>query len=93
MFYRANPLYAVIIIILFLGLYLLLKRRKNSRFGGGSSFFSGRGNQQNDLVDLILAQQLIKSSKNHDVSSYKGPDKKTMEIERIKQEILELFDN
>lgn len=93
MFYQANPLYAVIVIILFLGLYLLYKRRKNTRFGGRSTLFSGRGSQQNDLVDLIFVQQLINSSKNHDVSGYKGPDKKTIEIERIKREILELFDN
>ena len=100
MFYQANPLYAVIVIILFLGLYLLYKRRKGTRMhGGGSTLFSGRASQQNDLVDLIMVQQFINSSKNNNPNN-KGfsPEmssestKREAEIENIKKEVLSLFD-
>ena len=66
--------------------------------GGGSTLFSGRGHQQNDLVDLILAQQLLNSSKNNSSNSELVPprvkkSKREIEIENIKKEVLSLFDS
>ena len=97
MFYQKNPIYAVIVMILLLGLYLFFKRRKHIGSGSGSGFFSGKNHSQNDLIDLIFIQQLINSSVNNDLSNFNdkfsnSSNEKEIKIERIKKEIMELLD-
>ena len=97
MFYQKNALYAVIIMMILLGLYLFFKRKKHLGNGSGSGFFSGGNHNQNDLIDLIFVQQLINSSVNNDLSNFNdkfssSSNEKEIKIERIKKEIMELLD-
>ena len=61
-FYQQNPIYAVVCIVIFVGVYLFFKSRKSGARGFG--FLSGKGAQQqesrmDDLVTLMMIQQLI----------------------------------
>ncbi|MFX0001730.1 MAG: hypothetical protein ACFE9Q_11265 [Candidatus Hodarchaeota archaeon] len=95
-FYQQNPLYAIIIIVLFIGLYLFFKSRSspgNRTFG----FLSGKQSQYDSKIDnlitLMMLQQLIKPS-NHNHHSLKNKKEKEREdtIEKIKKEVLELLE-
>ena len=94
-FYQQNPLYAIIIIVLFLGVYLFFKSRKASG-SGPFSFFSGNQAQQNtqidDLITLMMLQQLMNSNGNREHPKNEKEQENKKNIDRIKNEVLELLD-
>ncbi|MFX1470623.1 MAG: hypothetical protein ACFFB8_18405, partial [Promethearchaeota archaeon] len=56
LFYQQNPVYAVVIFALFVGVFIFFKSRKSSSSGGIFRFLSGKKAQQdnrmNDLITL-----------------------------------------
>lgn len=98
-FYQQNPVYAVIIIAGFIGLFVFFKSRKNSSKRGNFGFFSGRqtpqDNRIDDLIRLMMIQQLIASNSNGSrdkMDNEDEDDQKEHYIEKTKREILELLD-
>ncbi|MFX1419609.1 MAG: hypothetical protein ACFE9N_11875 [Promethearchaeota archaeon] len=96
-FYQQNPVYAVVIIALFVGIFLFFKSRKSGPRGFG--FFSGKGAQQqesrmDDLVTLMMIQQLLNTnSQDSDTRVYKDSEKdRKHQIDKIKEEVLNLLD-
>ena len=94
MFYQQNPLYTIIILVLFLGVYLFFKSRSSGSGNGIFNFLSGRNPQQDnkidDLITLMMLQQLLSSNpQNHDVRDNTEHNDK---IEKIKQEVLNLLE-
>ncbi len=94
MFYQQNPLYTIIILVLFLGVYLFFKSHSSGGGNGILNFLSGKNPQQDnkidDLITLMMLQQLLTSNpQNHDVRiNTEHKDK----IEKVKQEVLNLLD-
>ncbi len=99
MFYQQNPVFSIVILLIFIGLYLFFKSRKRRGMPGhrGGLFFSGRQPYQNtnmdDLITLVMLQQLfdkpngINSAHNKDTLNNKND-----EIDRTKKEILQLLE-
>ena len=98
-FFQQNPVYAVIIIVLFIGLYVFFKSRSSSK-GGLFRFFSGAQAQQddkiNDLIMLMMIQQLLNPNEDRNKNPEHRPDFKKREkkdqIDKLKQEIFEILD-
>jgi hypothetical protein len=97
-FYQKNPVYAIVIIGLLIGVYLFFKARKSDRKSGTFGFFSGKTTQQSrrmdDLITLMMIQQLLNSpsqTTNSIVDEDESKERKK-QIDKIKQEILELLD-
>ncbi|MFX1364520.1 MAG: hypothetical protein ACFFCE_19440 [Promethearchaeota archaeon] len=96
-FFQQNPVYAIICIVLFIGVYLLFRSRSLSSSRGVLGFLTGNHSQQdsriNDLITLMMVQQLLNSHNDQDLNipKYNNQDKKDY-IEKIKNEVLELLD-
>ncbi|MFX1377911.1 MAG: hypothetical protein ACFFA4_02360 [Promethearchaeota archaeon] len=97
-FYQQNPIYAIVIIALFIGVYLFFKSRSSGSNRSILGFFSGRNTQQDnrmdDLITLMMIQQLMNSS-SQSSDNRGGNDKKKEQdeqIDKIKQEVLELLE-
>ena len=94
-FYQQNPMYAIIIIGVFIVGYIVVKSRKSGSGIGG--FLSGKNSQPNstmdDLITLMMLQQLTNNS-NSDLKQFEDRSNNDQEeqIERVKQEALALFD-
>lgn len=98
-FYQQNPMYAIIMIVLFVGVYLFFKSRKSGSHGWRFGFFSGKGAQQqdsrmDDLITLMMIQQLMNTpSQDTDNRMYEESKKdRENDIEKVKQEVLDLLD-
>jgi hypothetical protein len=98
-FYQQNPVYAVIIIVCFIGLFIFFKSRRSSSKRGSFGFFSGRqttqDNRIDDLITLMMIQQLMASNSNGSKERMDPEDKfnqKEEYIEKTKKEILDLLD-
>ncbi|MFX0021515.1 MAG: hypothetical protein ACFE9S_04265 [Candidatus Hermodarchaeota archaeon] len=97
-FYQQNPLYAIIIIVLFIGVYLFFKSRSSGSNRGVFGFFSGKNAQQDnrmdDLITLMMIQQLMNSSSDSSDNRVDNEKRKEHEqqIDKIKQEVLELLE-
>ncbi|MFX0002957.1 MAG: DUF308 domain-containing protein [Promethearchaeota archaeon] len=98
-FYQQNPVYAIVIIVLFVGVYLFFKSRKAGGKSGIFGFFSGKATQQDnrmdDLITLMMIQQLL-NSPTQDIDNRADEEntrEKKKEIERVKQEVLDLLDD
>lgn len=95
MFYQQSPMYAIIVIVIFIAGYIFIKSRKSG--SGISGFFKGKGAQQHnnmdDLITLMMLQQLTSNS-NSDFRRYQEEADSEHEnhIEKVKQEALALFD-
>ena len=93
-FYQQNPMYAIIIIVLFIGVYLFFKSRKAG--GGVFAFLSGNQTQQNtkidDLITLMMLQQLMNSNENRVLPRNEKEQERKSEIDKIKKEVLDLLD-
>ncbi|MHA2180349.1 MAG: hypothetical protein ACXAAH_02865 [Promethearchaeota archaeon] len=95
MFYQQNPMYAIIMIGIFIGGYVLVKSRKSG--SGVSGFFKGKTSQPNnnmdDLITLMMLQQLTNNSnsriENIDEKRIRDHEK---QIEKVKQEVLAILD-
>ena len=99
MFYQQNPVFAVIIVVLFLGIYLFLKSRKEGKLNNRRTFFSGRNHQQDDkmddLITLVLLQQVIEPPSKKDENYYRTIKDRANEsqdhIEKTKNEVINLL--
>jgi hypothetical protein len=97
-FYQQNPMYAIIIIVLFIGVYLFFKSRSSGSSRGVFGFFSGKNAQQDsrmdDLITLMMIQQLMNSSleNNDNRVDYEKKKEQDQQIDKIKQEVLELLE-
>ncbi len=98
-FYQQNPVYAIVIIALFIGVYLFFKSRKQGGKGGIIGFFSGKNVQQDnrmdDLITLMMIQQLLNTPSQEAENRIKEQDinNTKVEKEKIKQEILDLLED
>ncbi|MFX0106023.1 MAG: hypothetical protein ACFE75_11095 [Candidatus Hodarchaeota archaeon] len=97
-FFQQNPIYAIIIIVLFVGVYLFFKSRSSGSKGGLFGFLSGKQPQQDskidDLITLMMIQQLMNPSSQNSDNQLKDKKRKNHdEIDRIKKEVLDLLEN
>jgi hypothetical protein len=98
-FYQQSPVYAIVMIGLFIGVYLFFKSRKSGRKGGVMGFFTGRNVQQDsrmdDLITLMMIQQLLKdpTQERRNRESDNTTQERNERTEKVKQEILELLDD
>ena len=98
-FFQQNPVYAIIIIVIFIGVFLFFKSRSSSR-GGLFGFLSGAQAQQddkiNDLIMLMMIQQLLNPNEDRNRNLEYRPEPKKREkkdqIDKLKQEIFEILD-
>jgi hypothetical protein len=94
-FYQQNPVYAIIVMAVIIGGYLMIKSKRSQSAGRGLFGFM-KGNQQqgtgnfDDLITLMMIQQLLSNNSNH--GDKKLNDSHEEGVEKIKQEILDLFD-
>jgi hypothetical protein len=99
-FYQSNPMYAIIMIVIFVGVFLFYKSRSGNSGSGVLSFLSGNGTQQDnnmdDLITLMMIQQLLNSPSSSRGSEGYGNDngerEREKEIDKIKNEVLELLE-
>lgn len=97
-FYQQNPIYAIIIIVLFIGVYLFFKSRSSGSNRGVFGFFSGKNTQQDnrmdDLITLMMIQQLMNSPSESSDNRINNDKRKEedQQIDKIKQEVLELLE-
>ncbi len=95
MFYQQNPMYAIIVIVIFIAGYIFIKSRKSG--SGLSGFLKGKGAQPNnnmdDLITLMMLQQLTNNA-NSELRKFEDPADNEHEkyIEKVKQEALALLD-
>lgn len=95
MFFQQSPLYAVIVIGAIAIGYLYIKSKRSQSGGSGFLGFMKGNPQQNtrnydDLITLMMLQQLIGTNNNHKVQEIDSSHKE--EIDQIKQEVLDIFD-
>jgi hypothetical protein len=95
MFFQQSPLYAVIVIGAIVIGYLYIKSKRSHSGGSGFLGFMKGNPQQNtrnydDLITLMMLQQLIGTNNNHKVQEIDSSHKE--EIDQIKQEVLDIFD-
>ena len=99
MFYQQNPIFAIIFVLLFLGVYLFFKSRKQGNRYNRGKFFSGKYQQQNDRMDdlltLFLLQQVFEPTSKNDENYFTAIKDRTNEsqnhIDKTKKEVLELL--
>ncbi len=98
MYYQQNPVFTIMILLIGVGAYFFLKKRGKNGGKIRSGFLSGRYPQQDDntnmLLTLIMFQQLLDTDSND--SQIKFAPKSTQkdkEIDKIKHEVLELFED
>ena len=99
MFYQQNPIFAIIIVVLFLGIYLFFKSRKNGNLNNRGMFFSGKSRQQNDrmddLITLVLLQQIMepisKRDETYDKSIKDRVNESQNRIDKTKEEVIGLL--
>jgi len=104
MFYQREPVFSIIIIGIAIALYLFFKSWKSSsrgRRGGFLSTITGRENDSQeknieDLITLMLLQQLFSENSNNNINQnidkiHSTRNSRELEIQKIKEEILDLF--
>ena len=96
MFYQQSPMYAIIIIGIFIAGYIFIKSRKSGSGIGG--FLKGKSAQPNnhmdDLITLMMLQQLTNNSNSRIENIDETRNNKHEEhIEEVKQKALALLDD
>ncbi|MFX0073492.1 MAG: hypothetical protein ACFFAO_20635 [Candidatus Hermodarchaeota archaeon] len=98
MFYQQNPVYTIIIVMVFLITYFMLKIRKKGTNRSILTYFSGKDNQENDKLDeyitFMMLQQLVNPSSERDsvdVGNLESKSKFQDNIEKTKKEVLQLL--
>jgi hypothetical protein len=95
MFYQQSPMYAIVVIVIFIAGYIFIKSRKSG--SGISGFLKGKNSQPNnsmdDLITLMMLQQLTNNS-NSRIERREDPTDNEHEkyVEKVKQEALALLD-
>jgi len=94
LFFQKSPMYAIVIIGIFIGVYLFYKSRTSSG-SGVLSFLSGSKNSQDtkvdDLITLMMVQQLMNTnhnSGNNNSTPHSKDEERIEKIEKTKQDIL-----
>ena len=96
-FIQQNPLYAIITIIILVGVYLFFKSRSSKSSSGILGFLTGNQSQQDrrmdDLITLMMVQQLL-SPQNNPTQNNIEQKKQDQDhyVDKIKNEVLELLD-
>jgi len=96
MFYQQNPMYAIIMIVIFIAGFIFVKSRKSG--SGVLGFLRGKAPQTNnnmdDLITLMMLQQLTNNN-NSRIERFEDTDGNEHEkyIEKVKQEALALLDD
>jgi len=103
MFYQREPVFSVIILGMIVGIYLFFRSRRSTRRGKSKgilgSFLGGnqyQENQMDNLITLMMVQQLFQNSNksaNLDRQDKPSISEKEKNIEKTKNEILDLFEN
>ena len=100
MFYQQNPVFAVIIVGLIIGIYLFFKARKSRGTSSPGSFFSGfrrpQANNMDDFLKFLLLQQITNSRSHSLVANSTTPkkiSKRQEQIEKTQKEVLELLES
>ncbi|MFX1501153.1 MAG: hypothetical protein ACFFDH_09350 [Promethearchaeota archaeon] len=95
-FYQQNPIYAIVIIVVFIGVYLFFKSRKSGSGRGVFGFLSGKSIQQesrmDELITLMMIQQLMNSPSDINQTKDNKKEEREHQIEKIKNEVLELLE-
>lgn len=96
-FLQQSPLYAVITIIILVGVYIFFKSRSSKSSRGIMGFLKGSHSQQDsridDLITLMMVQQLL--SPQNDPNQNNIDQKRQNQdhyVDKIKNEVLELLD-
>jgi len=97
-FYQQNPIYAIVIIALFIGVFIFFKSRKSNAGSGVFRFLSGKQSQHDtridDLITLMTIQQLMTPDEVREKNQVDDETRqKELYIDRIKKEILALLDD
>jgi hypothetical protein len=99
-FYQQNPVYAVLIIVLFVGIYLYFKSKKSFSTGKGRfGFLSGKqppqDTQMDNLIKLMMIQQIMNSNTNGSSQKIRENENKEKDqyLDKINQEIQEILDD
>lgn len=95
MFYQQSPVYAVIMIVIFIAGYVFVKSRKSG--SGVFGFLKGKSSQSNshmdDLITLMMLQQLTNNSTfRREPFEDQTENDHEKHIEKVKQETLALLD-
>ena len=98
LFYQRNPVFGIVIIFLFIAGFIFFKLRKHGLGSNALGFLSGKASthnfQYNELVTLLLLEHLFNDNGSSPQNSptEKAQSQREKEIERIKEEILELLE-
>ncbi|MHA1490964.1 MAG: hypothetical protein ACTSRI_15120 [Promethearchaeota archaeon] len=95
-FYQQEPVLTLVIVAISAGSYFFFKRKKKSSKGASSGlFFSGKNqssvNKFKDLLVLMVLQEFFKDDPIEERPN-KNQDKKEEEIDKIKNEVLDLLE-
>jgi len=99
MFYKTNPMYCLVIVGLFVGVFIFFKSRKYRAKGATNTqgiLFRRHIPQQNSNVNdfitfLILQQMMSDFDKNNEIIDYDEHKEKVLEIDKVKNEFLDLL--
>ncbi|MHA2392574.1 MAG: UbiA family prenyltransferase [Promethearchaeota archaeon] len=96
-FYQQNPLYAIIVIAVIAFGYLYVKSRRSGSKKGFLGFMKGSSMQENsnmdDVITIMMLQQLFNNSNGKHHNDSNNIIEREYEIEKVKQEVLELLDD
>lgn len=97
LFFQQNPLYAIICIVLFLGVYILFKSRSSQSSRRLFGFLKGANSQQDnridDLITLMMIQQLLSGHNDHNQHNSENTNQDKNEyIDKVKNEVIDLLD-
>lgn len=95
MFYQQNPMYAIIVIGVFIVGYILIKSRKSG--SGISGFLKGKTSESNNSIDDLITLMMLQQLTNNSNSEFRRFEEQTDDehekyIEKVKQETLALLD-
>ena len=96
-FYQQNPMYALIVIGVFIVGYIFVKSRRSGSGYAGSRFLSGKAPPHNSNIDDLITLMILQQLNNNTNSEIKKLEEQAETendkyIEKIKQETLALLD-
>ena len=92
--FQNNPLGTILMGGVGILIYAFLKSRKNRTSGGGLIFRKGATSvsPSHDLMTLLMVQAILDRNSRHDRPPSSDGNAKDTEIERLKHEVLALFE-
>lgn len=94
MSYQSNPLGTILMGGVGIVIYAFLKSRKNRASGGGLIYRKGSASvsPSQDLMTLLMVQAILDRGSRHDGPLSSDEVSENTEIERLKHDILALFE-